>query len=165
MLRTHTCGQINEKNVNEQVTISGWVNSRRDHGDVIFVDLRDAYGITQIVFDPKENAQAHKIAETIRNEYVLQIKGIVRLRPGVTENPKLFTGKIEILVKECIVLNTAETPPFEIDDISKINEDVRLKYRYLDIRRKVMQKNLRLRSKVIKLMRDFFDRQGFVDVE
>ena len=165
MLRTHTCGELNDENIAQEVTLSGWLHSRRDHGDLIFVDLRDAYGITQIVFDPQNDKDSHTIAEGIRSEYVLKIKGTVRLRPGETENKKIGTGKIEVLVNECTVLNKCETPPFEIDDNININEDVRLKYRYLDLRRPKMNNNIRMRYKAIKIMRDVLDKQGFIDVE
>lgn len=165
MNRTNTCGELTKKDTKEEVTLCGWVNSRRDHGGIIFVDLRDRHGLTQIVFDPKHNQKIHSEAERLKREDVLQIKGKVRLRGRNLENPKLKTGEIEVLIDELTVLNKAETPPIEIEDRTDVNEDMRLRYRYLDLRRPVMQKNLEIRHKAIKIVRDFFDKEGFLEIE
>ena len=155
MLRTHTCGELNEKNIAKEVTITGWVHSQRDHGDLIFIDLRDTYGITQIVFDPKKNKDLHIQAHQLKSEFVVKITGVVQKRPEGTENAKIGTGKIEILVTKLEILNPALTPPFEINDDALVSEETRLKYRYIDLRRAVMQKNLRLRYRITKIMRDY----------
>ncbi|MDD5441618.1 MAG: OB-fold nucleic acid binding domain-containing protein, partial [Candidatus Omnitrophica bacterium] len=165
MLRTHTCGQLNEKDIGGEVTLCGWVLSRRDHGDIIFLDLRDAYGITQTVFDKESNAQVHAVAEKVRSEFVIQAKGTVRKRPDDTENPKLPTGKIEVLITQVTILNDSLTPPFEVKDDIPVGEEARLKYRYVDLRRPLMQNNLRTRYRVTKIMRDYLDKEGFIDIE
>jgi len=165
MHRSHTCGELNEKNVGKKVTLAGWVHSRRDHGELIFIDLRDAYGITQVVFDPKENRELHTAAHELKIEYVVQVKGVVRTRPAGTENKKITTGLIEILAGAIEVLNESLTPPIEIDDTIQVSEETRLKYRYVDLRKPGMQKNMRLRHKVTKIMRDYMDKHGFIEVE
>ncbi len=165
MLRTHTCSELNEKNIGKTAKLCGWVASRRDHGSLIFIDLRDGYGITQIVFDPKTHPAVHKQAEGLRSEYVVMVEGIVESRPEGTNNEKIPTGKIEIRAQSLEILNKSVTPPFEITDAINVSEEARLKYRYLDIRRPSMQKNLRLRHKVCKLARDYFDERNFVEVE
>jgi aspartyl-tRNA synthetase len=165
MLRTHTCSELNEKHIGKTVKLCGWVGSRRDHGNLIFIDLRDGYGITQIVFDPKSHPTIHKEAEGLRAEFVIMVEGIVESRPEGTNNDKLSTGKIEIRAQSLEILNKSLTPPFEITDSINISEEARLKYRYLDIRRPSMQKGLRLRHKVCKLARDYFDDRNFVEVE
>lgn len=165
MLRTHTCSELNEKNIGKTVKLCGWVGSRRDHGNLIFIDLRDGYGITQIVFDPKTHPAVHKQAEALRSEYVVRVEGMVESRPEGTNNEKIPTGKIEVRAQALEILNKAVTPPFEITDTINVSEEARLKYRYLDIRRPSMQKNLRLRHKVCKLARDYFDEKDFVEVE
>jgi aspartyl-tRNA synthetase len=165
MLRTHTCSELNEKNIGKTAKLCGWVASRRDHGSLIFIDLRDGYGITQIVFDPKTHPAVHKQAEGLRSEYVIMVEGIVESRPEGTNNEKIPTGKIEIRAQSLEILNKSVTPPFEITDAINVSEEARLKYRYLDIRRPSMQKNLRLRHKVCKLARDYFDERNFVEVE
>jgi len=165
MLRTHTCGDLNQTNVGQKVTLAGWVHSRRDHGELIFTDLRDAYGLTQVVFDPKENRDLHTAAHELRGEYVIRVTGTVRMRPEGTENKKLPTGMIEVNAGELQILNAALTPPFEVDDSTIVSEEARLKYRYIDLRRPFMQKNLRLRYKITKIMRDYLDERKFVDVE
>lgn len=165
MYRTHTCNQLNLKNKDEKVTLSGWVHRRRDHGGLIFIDLRDRYGLTQIVCDPAEFPDAHKIAEGVRSEYVLKIEGIVRSRLEGAENKDLATGEIEVLVNKVKILNEAITPPFEIDQDKKVNEEVRLKYRYLDIRRDRMKNNIIMRHKIIKMVRDYLDSKDFIEVE
>lgn len=164
MLRTHNCGQLGKAEEGQEVTLCGWVFHRRDHGGVIFVDLRDQYGITQVVFDPESTKDGHHIAESVRSEWVLQVTGKVRLRGEGLTNPNLETGEIEIEVMHLEVLNKAKTPPFELaGDIQ--NENVRLEYRYIDLRRQKMQKNLKLRHKMTKTIRDFFDNRDFLEIE
>lgn len=138
--RTHTCGELREINIGQTVTLNGWVDSRRDLGGVIFIDLRDRYGITQIVFEPNYNSKAHEEAKDLRNEWVLSVTGKVRRRPEGTENPNLETGLIDVMIDEVTVLNKAQTPPFPIEDKIETSEEIRLKYRYLDLRRRPMQK-------------------------
>ena len=165
MLRTHTCGELNEKDVGKTTALCGWVGSRRDHGNLIFIDIRDGYGITQIVFNPQLDAEVHKTAEALRPEFVVKIEGKVEKRPAGTENVNIPTGKIEVLASKVEVLNKAATPPFEIMDDISVTEEMRLRYRYLDLRRPTMQDNLRLRHKACKLARDYFDERNFVEVE
>ncbi|MFA6321327.1 MAG: aspartate--tRNA ligase [Candidatus Omnitrophota bacterium] len=165
MLRTHTCGELNEKSVGKNVELCGWVGSRRDHGNIIFIDLRDGYGLTQIVFNPQTKEGVHEIAEELRAEFVVKVEGKVAMRPAGTENPKLKTGLIEVHAEKVIVLNRAATPPFEISENVSVTEETRLKYRYLDLRRATMQNNMRLRHKVCKVARDYFDSKNFVEVE
>jgi aspartyl-tRNA synthetase len=161
-MRSHYCGEINEALVGQEVEVCGWVHRRRDHGGVIFIDLRDREGLLQVVFDP-DRAEIFADAERIRSEYVLKVKGLVRPRPEGTVNPKMRTGQIEVLAHELETLNKSETPPFHHDE--QANEDIRLKYRYLDLRRASMLGNLMLRHKVTVAMRRFLDSHGFVDVE
>lgn len=163
--RTHTCGELREKNIGEKVTLNGWVDVRRDLGGVIFIDLRDRYGITQIVFEPHYNETAHNNAKDVRSEWVLSVTGTVRKRPEGTENPELETGLIDVMIDEITILNKAITPPFQIQDELDANEDLRLKYRYLDLRRKPMQKNLLLRHKMYQIVRNYFDKNSFVEIE
>lgn len=165
MYRTHTCGQLTGKDNDKEVTLSGWVHRRRDHGGLIFIDLRDRYGLTQIVSDPENSEKVHKLADSVRPEYVIQIKGKVRPRPKGMENPNMETGEIEVLISELTVLNSAKTPPFEIDQEKDVGEELRLKYRYLDLRRERMKKNILLRHQVIKEIRDFMDSEQFVEIE
>ena len=161
-MRSHYCGEINEALVGQEVEVCGWVHRRRDHGGVIFIDLRDREGLLQVVFDP-DRAEIFAQAERIRSEYVLKVKGLVRPRPDGTVNPKMRTGQIEVLAHELETLNKSETPPFHHDE--QANEDIRLKYRYLDLRRANMLGNLMLRHKVTVAMRSFLDSHGFIDVE
>jgi len=165
MYRTHTCGELTTANKGEKVTLSGWVNRRRDHGGLIFIDLRDRYGLTQVVFDPSNNKDAHIEAEAIRPEFVLRLEGTVRLRPEGGENTNLKTGGIEVLGDKVEIISRAKTPPFEIDQETPVNEELRLKYRYLDLRKTRMQRNLITRHKVIKKLRDLMDAEGFIEVE
>ncbi|MFA6078905.1 MAG: aspartate--tRNA ligase [Candidatus Omnitrophota bacterium] len=165
MLRTHTCGELNVKFIGSKVSLCGWVDSRRDHGNLIFIDLRDGFGKTQVVFNPSASAAVHKQAEELRAEFVVRVSGRVEGRPEGTQNDKIPTGKIEVHAETVEVLNKALTPPFEIVDDLVVTEEARLKYRYLDLRRLTMQKNLRLRHKVCKLARDYFDTRNFVEVE
>jgi aspartyl-tRNA synthetase len=165
MKRTHTCGELDVKSVDERIVLNGWVNSRRDHGGVIFIDLRDRYGLTQVVFNPKNNKVSHKAAEDLRREDVVHVEGVVKKRSEGLENPNLKTGKIEIFVEKLEVLNKAETPPIEIDDRVEVNEDIALKYRYLDLRKTTLQNNLLVRHKAAKITRDYFDSLGFIEIE
>jgi len=162
-MRSHYCGQVTEALTGDTVTVCGWVHRRRDHGGVIFIDLRDREGILQCVFDP-DAAEAFAQADRLRSEYVVKITGRVRPRPQGTENANLSSGKVELLGKQIELLNRSETPPFQIDDDS-VGEDTRLTYRYIDLRRPAMQKNLRLRHDVIRRIRNFMDANGFIDVE
>ena len=162
-MRTHYCGQVNESLLDREIRLAGWVHRRRDHGGVIFVDLRDREGLVQIVFDP-ERAGLFVSAERLRNEFVVSVKGKVRHRPKGTENPNLPSGKVEVLALEMEILNRAETPPFMLDE-DDVNEERRLQYRYIDLRRPVMQQRLRLRHRVISALRRYLDQQGFIDVE
>lgn len=159
MKRTHTCGELTAKNIDEQVTLMGWVHKRRDHGKIIFVDIRDRCGITQVVFFK------NKKAEELRSEYVIAVKGKVQRRPGGTENTKIPTGEVEIGAEELEIVNPSQTPPFELDEMSDVSEEVRLKYRYIDLRRPEVQKGIFLRHRVCKSMRDFLDKNGFIEVE
>jgi aspartyl-tRNA synthetase len=161
-MRSHYCGQVDETLIGEEISVCGWVHRRRDHGGVIFVDLRDREGLLQVVFDP-DRAEIFAEAERIRGEYVLSVKGIVRQRPEGTINPNMKTGQVEVLAHELVTLNDSETPPFHHDE--QANEDIRLRYRYLDLRREEMLGNLRLRHAVTRAMRNFLDDNGFVDVE
>ena len=165
MYRTHNCNELRKTNKDQIITLSGWVHRRRDHGDLIFIDLRDRYGYTQISFDPSINKEAHKIAETIRSEWVIQIEGKVLLRPEGQQNTTMDTGDIEIEVSNLKILNTSKTPPFEIDQDKKINEEVRFQYRYLDLRKQRMKENIIFRSKLTKFIRDFYEKQDFIDIE
>ncbi|MBU0536758.1 MAG: aspartate--tRNA ligase, partial [Nanoarchaeota archaeon] len=164
MKRTHTCGELNDNNVDSQVTLQGWVDSRRDHGGLIFIDLRDRYGLTQIVLDP--NSKGFEEAAHLRREDCIQVSGNVRLRPDGMANDNLKTGKIEIYVsKELIILNKSEVPPIDIDDRKLANDEVRMKYRYLDLRRPTMQKRLVLRHNLAQAARNYLSANGFVEVE
>lgn len=165
MLRSHTCGELTAAHTDTDVTLCGWVNSRRDHGGLIFIDLRDRYGLTQIVFRPEVADALFKQAESIRPEWVLMIKGKVSKRIAGTENPKMKTGEIEVIAGELTVLNKAKTPPFEIDAVTPVNEELRLEYRYLDMRRERMQKNIALRSKVFQVIRKYFTEQGCLEID
>jgi aspartyl-tRNA synthetase len=161
-MRSHYCGQVNEKLVGQEVTVAGWVHRRRDHGGVIFVDLRDREGLLQVVFDPDNQAQFSE-AEKLRNEFVIQIRGQVRERPAGTANANLASGKVELLARELTTLNRSEPLPFQLDE--HVSEEVRLKFRYIDLRREDMSKRLRLRHKITRAMRHYLDDAGFVDIE
>ncbi|MCC6303172.1 MAG: aspartate--tRNA ligase [Gammaproteobacteria bacterium] len=163
-MRTHYCGHVTEALVDQDVELCGWMHRRRDHGGVIFVDLRDREGRVQVVFDPSV-PESFLVAERVRSEYVLRVKGRVRPRPPGTVNPDLPTGKVEVLCHELEILNPAETPPFMLDEDSEVNEDVRLRYRYLDLRRPAMLRNLTLRSRVARTLRRYLDDQGFMEIE
>jgi aspartyl-tRNA synthetase len=163
--KTHSCGDLTKNDIGSTVTLKGWVNTRRDHGGLIFVDLRDRGGITQVVINPEASAEAHKKAHDIRNEFVLSVTGTVAPRPGNTVNPRLPTGEIEVHVKELAVLNASRPLPFMIEDETDVAESIRLKYRYLDLRRAPLQKVLMTRHTITKTVRRFLDDQGFVDIE
>lgn len=163
--RTHTCGELRESNIGEHVVLNGWVAIRRDLGGVIFIELRDRYGITQVVFEPSFNADAHEHAKKLRNEFVISVEGKVRKRPEGTENPLLPTGQVDVMVDKLEILNHADTPPFAIEDNIDVHEDIRLKYRYLDLRRNEMQKTFLLRHKMSQLTRKYFDSINFVEIE
>ena len=163
--KTHTCGELTKKDVGAVVTLMGWVNTRRDHGGLIFIDLRDRGGITQVVINPETSAEAHKLAHDIRSEYVLAVTGSVSLRPGNTVNPRLPTGEIEVLVSDLAVLNASKPLPFMIEDETDVAESLRLKYRYLDLRRPSLQKTLMTRHVITRTVRRFLDNSGFVDIE
>ncbi|MEX1137204.1 MAG: aspartate--tRNA ligase, partial [Balneolales bacterium] len=165
LIRTHTCGELTQANTGENVILNGWVDTRRDLGGVIFIDLRDRYGLTQVVFSPQDNAEAHELADQLRPEFAIGIEGAVKERSGENVNRKLKTGEVEIRVHKLQIYSRAKTPPFEIKDDVKTNEDVRLKYRYLDLRRPSMQKNLMLRSKVYQSTRNYFYKHDFAEVE
>ena len=165
MYKTHTCGELRATHQGTEVTLAGWVHRRRDHGGVIFLDLRDRWGIVQITAHPDVEPGAHAAAIDVRNEFVLQVRGVVRRRPAGMENPGLATGEIEIEAREVRILNPARTPPFVINEDKPVEESVRLKYRYLDLRTEHMARNLLLRHRVVKFIRDFMDAHGFIEVE
>ncbi len=165
MYKTHTCGELRATHQGTEVTLAGWVHRRRDHGGVIFLDLRDRWGIVQITAHPDVEPQAHAAAIDVRNEFVLQVRGVVRRRPAGMENPGLATGEIEIEAREVRILNPARTPPFVINEDKPVEESVRLKYRYLDLRTEHMARNLLLRHRVVKFIRDYMDAHGFLEVE
>ncbi len=165
MLKTHTCGELNREHVGVKVTLAGWVDRRRDHGGLTFIDLRDREGIVQVVFNPETSKACHEIASEIRSEYVIKVSGEVAPRPPGTENFKLPTGEIEVIAHNTTILSPSKTPPFYINEDTEVDENLRLKYRYLDLRRARMQKNLLLRHRVVKFIRDFLDARGFIDVE
>lgn len=163
-MRTHYCGDINASAIDQTVTFCGWVHRRRDHGGVIFLDVRDREGIVQVVFDP-DVQESFATADKVRNEYVISITGLVRARPEGAINKEMRTGEIEILGKSITVLNASETPPFPLDTYSHVGEDIRLKNRFLDLRRPEMLKNMRMRSKVTNSLRQYLDAKGFLDIE
>ena len=162
-MRSHYCGELNAGLIGQKVTLAGWAHRRRDHGGVIFIDLRDREGLAQVVCDP-DRAESFKLAEGVRNEFVLRVTGIVRARPAGTVNPNLRSGEVEVLAHEVEILNPSATPPFQLDD-ENLSEMVRLEHRILDLRRDVMQKNLRLRHAASRAARGFLDGHGFIDIE
>jgi aspartyl-tRNA synthetase len=165
MLKTHTCGELRIEHAGQSATLAGWVNRRRDQGGIIFIDLRDRWGITQVVIDQSLSLNAHNIADNARSEFVLQVVGVVRARPEGTENPDLETGQIELVAQEIKLLNPAKTPPFYINSEDVIDELMRMQYRYLDLRRPRMQRNVVTRHRIIKFIRDYLDERGFVEIE
>ncbi len=165
MHKTHTCGELRASHDGQEVTMAGWVNRRRDHGELIFIDLRDRFGLVQLVADPEISPEAHAALKPVRNEWVVKVVGVVRKRPDDMINPELSTGEIEVEVKEVTILNPAKTPPFLINKEEEVDESVRLKYRYMDLRRPRMAENLKLRHKVVKFIRDYLDEKDFLEVE
>ena len=163
-MRSHYCGELNESHLDQTVLLYGWVHRRRDHGGVIFLDVRDREGIAQVVYDP-DTVESFAIAEDVRNEFVIKIVGRVRLRPDGTVNPDMSSGKIEVLGKELEILNTANTPPIQLDEHVDVHEDLRLRYRYIDLRRPEMTEKLLFRAKVTNTVRNFLDSNGFIDIE
>ena len=165
MLKSHSCGELNRKHIGNQVTLAGWVDRRRDHGGLIFIDLRDREGVVQVVFNPETSAKSCQLASGMRNEYVVRVSGEVAPRPPGTENPRLATGEIEVIAHNTEILNKSKTPPFYINEEVEVDESLRFKYRYLDLRRNRMKANLILRHRVVKFIRDFLDKKGFIEVE
>ena len=163
-MRSHYCGQVNSSLIGQEVELCGWAHRRRDHGGVIFIDLRDREGLVQVVYDP-DLPEVFSLAEQVRNEFVLRIKGKVRARPEGTVNPDMPTGEVEILGLELEVLNKSDTPPFQLDEHEKASEEIRLRYRYIDLRRPEMLEKIRTRAKVTRVLRRFMDEQGFLDIE
>ncbi|HYN36214.1 MAG TPA: aspartate--tRNA ligase [Actinomycetota bacterium] len=165
MIRSHRCGDLREEHAGLKVVLCGWVHSRRDHGGVIFIDLRDTAGLVQVVFNPEISGEDHAVAEELRSEYCIRVEGEVKPRPQGTTNPNLPTGAIEVAATNLEILTRSETPPFQIDEHQNVDEMLRLKYRYLDLRRPSMQENLKLRHRIVSAIRRFFDAEGFVEVE
>lgn len=165
MLRTHTAGELRRKHAEQQVTLAGWVHRRRDHGGLIFLDLRDREGIVQVVFNPDTSREAFALADRMRSEDVIRVDGVVHCRPDAMINPELATGEIEVVAESAEIVNRAETPPFVIRDDVNVSEEIRLTYRYLDLRRPRMQRNLAMRHRVIKFIRDWLDARGFWEIE
>ncbi|EEF78851.1 Aspartyl-tRNA synthetase/Aspartyl-tRNA(Asn) synthetase [Methylophaga thiooxydans] len=163
-MRSHYCGEVNETLEGKSVTVVGWMHRRRDHGGVIFIDLRDRDGLVQVVCNP-EDAESFTTAERVRSEYVLKIEGNVQLRPAGSDNPDLKSGKIEIIAKKLEILNSAETPPFPLNELLDVSEDIRLRHRYIDLRRPEMQQRLRFRSQITRQLRNYLDDHGFLDIE
>ena len=165
MYKTHTCGELRTSHIDQTVMIAGWVNRRRDHGGIAFLDIRDRFGVVQVVVDPIIAPNAHNAIDAVRNEWVVQVEGVVRRRPAGSENPNLETGEIEIVMKDVKVLNPAKTPPFAINKEEEVEENMRLRYRYMDLRRERMKRNIILRHKVVKFIRDYLSERGFIEVE
>lgn len=163
-MRSHYCGELNASNISQEITLCGWVHRRRDHGGVIFLDIRDREGVTQVVFDP-DRAESFALADSVRNEYVVKLTGLVRARPEGTVNPNMNTGEIEVLGTGLEILNAAQTPPFQLDEHQSVGEDVRLKNRFIDLRRPEVQQKMRFRSKVTSVLRRYLDDNGFLDIE
>lgn len=165
MLKSINCGELNKQQIGQKVKLAGWVDRRRDHGQLIFIDLRDRSGTVQVVFNPETSKACHEIASQLRSEFVIQLFGEVAPRPEGTENPNMLTGSVEIHVEDAVVLNTSKTPPFYINEDNDVNENVRLKYRYLDLRRERMKNNILMRHEIVKYMRNFLYNRGFVEIE
>ncbi len=163
--RTHYCGELRTEHADTTVTLAGWVQRRRDHGNIIFIDLRDRTGIVQVVFNPEVDKNTHNVAQRLRNEFVIAITGTVRLRPSESINPKLATGEVEVFARALDILSSANTPPFQIEDDIDASEELRLKHRYLDLRRSSLQKNFLMRHKAALAVRNYFDRLGFIEIE
>jgi aspartyl-tRNA synthetase len=165
LLKSHSCGELRKEHFGEKVTLAGWVDRRRDHGGLIFIDLRDREGIIQVAFNPEVSKTCHQVADNMRSEYVVRISGEVALRPPGTENPKLPTGDVEVIARDADILNPSLTPPFYINEDVEVEENLRLRYRYLDLRRSQMKENMLLRHQVVKFIRDFLDASGFIEIE
>jgi aspartyl-tRNA synthetase len=165
LLKSHSCGELRKEHVDGKVTLAGWVDRRRDHGGLIFIDLRDREGVVQVAFNPEVSKSCHRVANKMRSEYVVRVSGEVALRPPGTENPKLPTGYVEVIARDAEILNPSRTPPFYINEDVEIEENLRLRYRYLDLRRPRMKDNLILRHQVVKFIRDFLDARGFIEIE
>ena len=165
MMRTHRCGDLRASDAGAAVTLCGWVDSRRDHGGVTFVDLRDVAGVVQVVFAPDVSPELHDAAQDLRSEFCVRVKGVVRERRPGTSNPRLATGEMEVEARALDVLAHSDTPPFQIDGHQDVDETLRLEHRYLDLRRPHMQANLMLRHRITSSIRRFFDAEGFVEVE
>jgi len=171
MLKKHTCGELTIEQAEQTTTLAGWVNRRRDHGGLIFIDLRDRFGMTQVTIDSEATPAAHEVASALRNEYVVQIEGVVRARPEGFANPNLATGEIEVIAQDVTILNAAQTPPFyvsvgtEEDETENVDEALRLQYRYLDLRRPKMLQNLVLRHNVVRFIREYFSNRDFLEIE
>ena len=164
MMHSHACGELNRSHIGEAVALTGWVHRRRDHGGVIFLDVRDRSGIVQVVYDP-DTADSFQTADRVRNEYVLRMTGRVRARQAGAENPNMATGEVEVLGAELEVMNEARTPPFQLDEYSDAGEDVRLRYRYLDLRRPRMQAHLKIRAQAARCVRNYLDEAGYWEIE
>ena len=162
-MRTHYCGEIDQQLIGHEITVCGWVNRRRDHGGVIFIDLRDREGLLQLVANPS-NAEVFAIADKVRNEFVLQAKGYLRARPAETENPNIKSGQVELVCESLTILNKANTPPFQLED-RDVNDEIRLRYRYVDLRRPQMLANLKMRAEILKTLRTFLDQHSFIEIE
>jgi aspartyl-tRNA synthetase len=165
LIRTHSCGELTAKDIGRTVTLAGWVHRRRDHGGLIFVDLRDREGLVQVVFSPEVSAGGHQLADSLRNEHVIKVSGTIARRPPGTENPRLPSGEIELTATDCTILNSSKNPPFYINEETEVEENLRLKYRYLDLRRQRMKENVILRHRVMKFLREFLDSRGFIEIE
>ncbi len=165
MFKTHSCGELTLQHIGQTVTLAGWAHRRRDHGGLIFLDLRDRVGLTQVVFDSASNPDTHALASKARNEFVLQVHGVVRARPAGLANPNLATGDIEVLAHSITILSESKTPPFYINEDADVDETLRLRYRYLDLRRERMQRNIVLRHRVVKFIRDYLDKRNFIEIE
>jgi len=165
LLKTVNCAELKKSDTGKKIKLAGWVDRRRDHGQLIFIDLRDRSGIVQVVFNPETSKVAHEIASQLRGEFVVQVSGEVSVRPAGTENPKMPTGEVEVLAENAVILNTSKTPPFYINEDMDVNENVRLKYRYLDLRRDGMKSNILMRHEVVRYMREYLYSKGFLDIE
>src|SRR5512134_1165967 len=163
-MRTHKCGELTKQHAGQTVELCGWVHRRRDHGGVIFIDLRDRTGLVQVVFEP-DVRYSFSLAEHVRSEYVLKVAGTVRGRPEGTINPNMNTGEIEVLVSQMVVLNESETPPFPVESEIEVNEELRLRYRYIDLRRFAMQEKMKVRRDVARVLRNFLDDHEFFEIE
>ena len=165
MFRTHSCGELSAKDIGKAATVAGWVHRRRDHGGLIFIDLRDRQGILQVVFNPQVSHHGHELAASLRSEYVISVNGKVVRRPAGTENPGLPTGDVELIAEDCTILNPSKNPPFYVNEDTEVDENLRLRFRYLDLRRERMKENIILRHRVIKFLRSFLDARGFIEIE